>query len=198
MGLVDYKSALEIQNQYHKISASQGRECILGFEHPAVLTLGYRARDDQNLSATSIPTVKIERGGLATIHSEGQLVIYPIINLKKNNLGVRNYVSVLLNTTQQLLKEYEIVSQCKTESAAGLFTEKGKIAFCGIQIKNGTSLHGISLNVKNNLQLFDGIISCGISQQKMDRMADHGRSESLDILFKRWCEIFNCSIHSQR
>jgi len=191
LGLINYEAALEIQQLHHDLAVNDNTATILGLEHPAVLTLGYRADDSHNLLASKIPTVKIERGGLATIHSEGQLVIYPVLNLKKNGIGVRDYVSLLINCTKQLLKENGIESKCTTESTAGLFTESGKIAFCGIQIKNGSSLHGISLNVNNDLSLFDGIVSCGITKQKMDRMKNHGLNVDLEKLFARWCEIFS-------
>lgn len=191
MGLIKFEEALETQKHYHHLAVIENKATILGLEHPAVLTLGYRADAQQILSNADIPTVKIERGGLATIHSEGQLVIYPIINLKSHALGVRDYVSILLNSTKELLEENGIKSSCTADSAAGLFTAKGKIAFCGIQIKDGSTLHGISINVHNDLSLFDSIISCGISGQKMDSMKNCGVEKSLEGLFNRWIEIFN-------
>jgi lipoyl(octanoyl) transferase len=191
LGLMNYEAALQKQYDFHQLAVTENKATVLGLEHPAVLTLGYRADSGHNLVAHSIPTVKIERGGLATIHSEGQLVIYPILNLKKQGIGVREYVTVLINTTKQLLQENGIESSCSTDSVAGLFTKNGKIAFCGIQVKNGASLHGLSLNVHNDLKLFDGIISCGVSRQKMDSMKNHGVNPGLEVLFNRWIEIFN-------
>jgi len=191
LGLMNYEAALQKQFKYHQLAVSENKATVLGLEHPAVLTLGYRADTGHNIGAHDIPAVKIERGGLATIHSEGQLVIYPILSLKKLDIGVRDYVTILINSTKQLLQENGIESTCSTDSVAGLFTKTGKIAFCGIQVKNGASLHGLSLNVSNDLKLFDGIISCGVSGQKMDSMKNHGSHPALEVLFNRWIEIFN-------
>lgn len=198
LGLIKYEEALETQKFYHQSAITENKATVLGLEHPAVLTLGYRADSLHILSTAHIPIVKIERGGLATIHSEGQLVIYPIINLKAQGLGVRDYVSILLNSTKKLLKEYGVESVCSSDSAAGLFTSKGKIAFCGIQIKNGSTLHGLSINVNNDLNLFDGIVSCGVSGQSMDSMKNYGLSIGLEELFKRWIEIFNYNMLSRQ
>lgn len=194
LGLVNYEAALETQYKYHKLAVNDNKLMILGLEHPAVITLGYRADLNQSIVTGTVPTVKIERGGLATLHSEGQLVIYPIINLKKNNLGVRDFVSILLDCTKQLLLEHGIECSCSPDAAVGLFTPAGKIAFCGIQVKNGTSLHGISLNVSNDLHLFDNIVSCGVARQNMDSLKLHGKTVGLEPLFNRWCEIFSYNI----
>jgi lipoate-protein ligase B len=198
LGLMEYSQALSLQQQFHNKVSEFGASVILGVEHPAVLTLGYRAEQEKEVAAISdLPIIKIQRGGLATIHSEGQLVIYPVIQLKAYGLGVRGYVCLLLNTTKQLLNELGIESETFTESTTGLYTKLGKIAFCGIQVKNGISLHGISLNVNNDLNLFTKIIPCGVKQQKMDRIADYGKSTDLEKIFVRWAELFNYNILKQ-
>jgi lipoyl(octanoyl) transferase len=199
LGFQQYTEALKTQQLLHDQVVKESNGIVLGVEHPAVLTLGYRAQREQEILAGSeLPVVKVERGGLATIHSEGQLVIYPIIHLQAFGFGVRDYVSLLLKTTSQLLSALDIESEPVAEPATGLFTRHGKIAFCGIQIKNGVSLHGISLNVNNDLEIFRNIIPCGVSHQKMDRVANYNKNENLEMLFSRWCEIFNYNIRKRQ
>lgn len=194
LGKLDYLTALDEQYKYAKLVKDNPENVyILGLEHPKVLTLGYRAREsEENFEVKDIPIIKTERGGLATIHSEGQLVIYPIVNLQWHKLGVRDFVCQILNSTKALLALYDI--QARTEDKAiGLYTENGKIAFCGIQVKNGVSMHGLSLNVFNDLSLFENIIACGVKNQKLDSMKNYNKSDDLEKLFQQWSYHFSCS-----
>jgi lipoyl(octanoyl) transferase len=163
---------------------------IIGLEHPAVVTLGYRASaSDEIYDSCKLPLVRIGRGGLATVHAEGQLVIYPVLNLRELGLGVRDYVMLLLETIKELLARYQVDSFVD-EKAVGLYTEKGKIAFCGIQIKNGVTQHGLSLNVNNDLKLFSEIRSCGVSHSQFDSLFESNVKVSLKDLYSEWIEIF--------
>ncbi len=94
LGKIDYQEALRKQNQYHELVKENPETIyILGLEHPQVLTLGYRASESEEILATNqVPVIKTERGGLATIHSEGQLIIYPIVHLRHLQIGVREFV----------------------------------------------------------------------------------------------------------
>jgi lipoyl(octanoyl) transferase len=150
-------------------------------------------RDKVSLFNQEIPVVQSTRGGLVTIHSEGQLVIYPILDLKAAGLGVKDYVLMLLTTTKNLLAEFNIASSID-EQAIGLYTAKGKIAFCGIQVKNGISLHGLSLNVRNDLSFFKEIISCGVQNSQLDRLQNYGVNLTLEELFKRWVILFKIQL----
>ena len=154
------------------------------------MTLGYRAEAaTEILSTNALPVERVSRGGLATVHAEGQLVIYPILNLRELNLGVRDYVCLLLKTTSDLLTSLGIESFID-ENSVGVFTKTGKIAFCGVQVKNGVSQHGISLNVRNDLTLFNSIRSCGITRPTFDRLCEHDVNMTLNEVFSAWLKIF--------
>lgn len=193
LGLMEYETAIAIQLTLTNLAKQKNQVSVLGLHHPQVITLGYRADESAeinlNQNLTNVPVVRSTRGGLATIHSEGQLVIYPIMNLKIFKLGVRDYVLLLLTTTQDLLKTYDIASQIDLKGA-GLFTEYGKISFCGIQVHNGISRHGISLNVRNDLQLFKLIRSCGIQDMKLDSVQNYQVYDTLEEIFEKWMILF--------
>lgn len=193
LGLVEYSKAVLLQNDLFEMVKKNGLPAIVGLEHPAVITLGHRLNVDEASLPTEIPVIKSTRGGLLTIHSEGQLVIYPIIDLRDRGIGVKDYVCKLLRTTKKLLANFGIESNID-DQAIGLYTNKGKIAFCGIQVKNGISLHGISLNVRNDLSLFHGISSCGVQNAKLDRLQNYDVNLTLEELFDRWIEIFQTEI----
>ena len=192
LGLMDYLEAYDLQLRLHKLIQENTKNAIiLGLEHRAVLTLGYRSQELNEVvnGATELPVVRTQRGGLATIHSEGQLVIYPILNLREQGFGVRDLVQLLLQTTQECLSFFQIES-FQDDGQVGLYTANGKIAFCGLQIKNGISLHGLSLNISNDLSLFSQIMACGVKQQKMDAVVLHNKEITLEFFFKKWSDIY--------
>ena len=166
----------------------------MGLEHPAVITLGRRMKSEELLVASDIPVVQSTRGGLATIHSEGQLVIYPVMNLKSHGLGVKEFVCKLLKVTQATLKEYDIESFID-DGNVGLYTADGKIAFCGLEIKDGISQHGISINIANDLSLFSQIVSCGVTALKTDRVCNHVSDVTMRDFFEKWTANFHQNLH---
>lgn len=190
LGLIAFAKAYEIQLKALEQAVNNQKYTVLGLQHEAVLTLGHRASADLEIFNTNaIKVEKVSRGGLATIHSEGQLVIYPIINIRELKLGARNYIKLLLNTTQKILQDIGIESFADDE-AVGLYTAKGKIAFCGVQITNGCTLHGISLNVHNDLDLFQNIRSCGVQLPKLDKVSFYNDQIKTPTLFEKWSEEF--------
>ncbi len=193
IGRLEYQKAVALQENLFWLAKEKNLQSVIGLEHPAVMTLGHRSAE-WNYGQLEMPVVRSSRGGLITIHSEGQLVIYPILDLRALNWGVKHYVTILLRTTKTLLKEFNIESQCD-EKSVGLYTDAGKIAFCGIQIKNGISLHGISLNVRNDLSLFRAVDACGVSNADLDRMQNYNVNLTLDEIFQRWVQIFKSELH---
>lgn len=191
LGCQSYQDVWKQQQSYLELSLKTKKNTILGLEHPAVATLGYRAeQSDEILVNCPIPIQRTSRGGLATIHSEGQLVIYPVINLRAEGVQVRQYVFWLLECTQRLLRSYGVACYVD-EEAVGLFTEKGKIGFCGVRIQNGITQHGLSLNVSNDLELFSWIRSCGVQKQRLDSLKMNNINLSIEQVFKDWLKIAN-------
>ena len=175
---------------------------ILGMEFCPVITLGLRAaqqsqeliliRPKEELVSESLAVETTDRGGLATVHSPGQLVIYPMLDLKHYRLGIKNFIDFLFACTSELLTRQGIVNHYDPEKP-GLYTDHGKIAFVGIKVDHGVVRHGISINVSNDLGLFDHILSCGIKCQHHDKIENHlklNESHSLSLLFNEWIEIF--------
>ncbi|MFZ3229275.1 MAG: lipoyl(octanoyl) transferase LipB [Pseudobdellovibrio sp.] len=193
LGLTPFYKALEIQIELGKLAKSKQQISVVGLEHPAILTLGRRADVKTEVNSLNdkfeLPIVITTRGGLATIHSEGQLVIYPIVNLREFNIGVRDYVHLLLKSTHDLLNLFKIDSVIDADGI-GIYTNFGKIAFCGVQIQNGISCHGLSLNVRNDLTLFSTIRSCGSENQKLDSLNNYNISYTLEEIFNLWVQQF--------
>lgn len=186
---VHYNSAWEKQKILRDHVLHGGPSTVLGCEHFSVLTKGKRTqkKDEASTFDTHIPLVHTDRGGLTTLHNPGQLVIYPIVNLRAHKLGVREWVELLLESTVACLNKCNIIV---IDKKFGVFTKNGKIASIGININKGISTHGIAINVCNDLTLFDRFNPCGVQNQKMDKVAHYAPATSTEILFQFWIEDF--------
>ncbi len=197
-GLVPYKFGLDRMVEAEQRASSHGT--LLGFEFESTVTLGLRANlasdlvgSFAELKASGIGLEKVDRGGEATLHSPGQLVIYPVLNLKRLGLGVREFVTMLEEVTIKTLASYGAkVARGPCES--GVFTERGKIAFIGLKIRGGVSTHGIGLNVSNDLTLFDVIRSCGETFRAHDRLHAWAVTPLISEVYSTWCEHFLSSL----
>lgn len=168
LGRMRYGEALERQERAHELVASAGaRHVLFTVEHEPVLTMGKNS-DASNLlfprafyERQGVEIFDTERGGQVTAHMPGQLVIYPIINMTDLKLSVRDYVNILEESVIQTLKKYGIESH-RDEEHPGVWVGHEKICALGVRVKSRVSMHGLALNVNNDLSLFGKIIPCGI------------------------------------
>lgn len=197
LGLMDYVKAIQLQDDQHPR--------ILGLEHPSTITLGKRGDPLKDIGVSikvlrenKINIVAVDRGGQATIHNQGQLVIYPILNLKQIGLGVRQYVDLLQDVTARFLKDNGVPA-IRRDGFPGIYTkDNAKIAFVGVRIRQGWTSHGLAINVRNNTNEFSFIRSCGETQSVIGKMADYGVTTPLSLLFKQWVEYFNIALDLTR
>ena len=194
-GLIPYQKGLDLQQQSFDLVKANGRPVLIGCEHYPVITLGRRAEAVNEFLSTSedfrkqgLEVFETDRGGQATIHSPGQLVIYPIVPLRDYDISVRDFVRCLEVSTVKWL-ELLRVSATLTEEA-GVYTDVGKIAFVGIRVENGISRHGVSINVHNNLDLFSVIRSCGLAGRALDSLETRGIYVELKEAFDQWTAVF--------
>ncbi len=129
-------------------------------EHPPVFTLGLNASREHLLAPGDIPVIQIDRGGQVTYHGPGQLMIYPLIDLKRARLGIRDLVSALEQSVVDLLRQYNIESGSRPD-APGVYVEGRKIASVGLRIRRSCSYHGMALNVDMDLEPYSRINTCG-------------------------------------
>lgn len=159
---------------------------LLGGEFHTVVTVGLRS-NPQDILNCEIQPVQTDRGGAATLHSPGQLVIYPILNLKKNKVSVRDFIYEILLISKRTLTYFGVSSRIDLEQV-GLWTEHGKIGFCGLRVRNGITQHGLALNLCNDLRLFEQITPCGLSNAQLDRLENHV-SVGPQMVFQQWQRI---------
>ena len=193
-GCLPYRESLVLQEQLKEKACGSRQIFFIGFECPSCITLGLRGKKAEDLvksveeyNKQDIEVVSIKRGGQATIHSLGQLVIYPVMDLLQWKIRLRDFLGILEMVTSDTLKELGVATT-KKEKFAGLFTEKGKIVFFGVHISKGVSQHGLAINVHNSLSLFDLIRSCGVNNRSHDSLKNNGVTVKLYNLFSLWCE----------
>lgn len=172
LGLQDYEPIFN--SMRYLISHSDGSRAdeIWLLSHKPVYTQGQAGKAEHVLRPETIPLVQIDRGGQVTYHGPGQLVVYLLLNVKRRKLGVRNLVDIIETAILQTLEEMGINASARAK-APGVYVNDAKIAALGLRIRNGWSYHGLSLNVKMNLEPFSRINPCGIENLAVTQIVDH-------------------------
>ena len=147
-------------------------------EHPPVFTMGLNASQEHLLAPGDIPVVQIDRGGQVTFHGPGQLMVYPLIDIRRANIGVRCLVSALEQSVVDLAAEYDIAAYARKD-APGVYVEGDKLASVGLRIRRGSSFHGMAVNVNVELEPFTRINPCGYADLKMTDL--HRQGIELDL-----------------
>lgn len=140
-------------------------------EHDPVFTQGQAGKAEHLLMPGDIPVVATDRGGQVTYHGPGQVVLYPLIDVRRGKLGVRELVSALEQAVIDLLAAHGVTARARPD-APGVYVGETKIASLGLRIRRGASFHGVALNVDGDLSPFQRINPCGHAGMAMTRLAD--------------------------
>lgn len=135
-------------------------------EHPPVFTMGLNAGTEHLLAPGDIPVVQVDRGGQVTYHGPGQMMVYPLIDLRRASIGVRTLVTALEQSVVDLVAEFGLVAAARAD-APGVYVDERKLASVGLRIRRGASFHGMALNVDVDLEPFSRINPCGYAQLEM-------------------------------
>ncbi len=163
LGKRDYEPVWRAMQQFTDTRSPQTPDEIWFTEHPPVFTLGLNASREHLLSPGDIPVVQIDRGGQVTYHGPGQLMIYPLIDLKRAGLGIRNLITGLEQSVVDLLAEFSIDGFSRAD-APGVYVKGQKVASVGLRVRRGASYHGMALNVDLDLEPFSRINPCGMRE----------------------------------
>ena len=179
-GLIDYQEALSLQMTLREqVITSSIPALLLICEHPSVITLGLHKQHNQllysveQLQSFGIEVVPTRRGGGSTAHNPGQLILYPIMRLASFNFRIATFVHAIEQLGMRILQETEVYSTRKNRYP-GLWVDDKKIASLGTQINQGVSMHGIAINLYNDLTIFDFIVPCGLEGVVMTNVVKEG------------------------
>lgn len=172
-GLTGYQEAWDLQKSLHSLRyEGKIKDTFIMLEHPHTYTLGKTADknnligSDEFLRDREIKVFEIDRGGDITYHGPGQIVGYPIINLQDWKPDTHLYLRTLEQVIIDVLKDYGIESGRKPEYT-GVWVGESKIAAIGIKISRWITMHGFAFNINTDLDLFNGIIPCGIKEKEV-------------------------------
>jgi lipoyl(octanoyl) transferase len=160
LGRAEYEPTWRAMQAFTEQRGPETRDEIWFLEHPPVFTLGMNAAPEHVLAPGDIPLVQIDRGGQVTYHGPGQLVVYPLLDVRRRGLGVRQLVIALENGIIALLASRNIEAVGRRD-APGIYVAGRKVASIGLRIRRGCSYHGLAFNVAMDLEPFRRINPCG-------------------------------------
>ena len=150
-------------------------------EHERVFTLGLNTKPEHLLAPGNIPVVQIDRGGQVTSHGPGQLMVYPLIDLRRAGLGVRDLVTALEQSVVDLAAGYGVAAASRPD-APGVYVDGVKLASVGLRIRRGSSFHGMTLHVAMDLEPFSRINPCGFENLQLTDIRRLGGDSDLAIV----------------
>lgn len=184
-GLVNYESAWEAMRDFTLTRDKTAQDELWLLEHHPVYTLGIRGRDKSSPTEISgIPVVQTDRGGLITYHGPGQAVIYVLIDVRRQRLGLKRLVELLEQSVIDVL-EVEGIKALRREGAPGVYVDDRKLASLGLRMINGRTYHGISVNVDMDLTPFAQIDPCGFEGLEMTDFARLGIEDDTSAIGRR-------------
>lgn len=188
LGLCPYGKAWEIQKQLHADRlAGNIPDTLILVEHPHVYTLGKNAdarhllASENYLTSRGIELYHVDRGGDITYHGPGQLIGYPIFNLKEHKESISWYVNSVEEVLIKTLAGFGIQAG-RIKGLTGIWIDDKKIAAIGMRISRWVTMHGFALNVATDLSLYSGIVPCGLATKGVTRMVDLNPTVSMDAV----------------
>ena len=182
LGFVDdYKKVWDFQRTLLS-RRIEGRipDSVIMVEHSHVLTLGRSSHID-NILVKDLPVFEIERGGDVTYHGPGQLVVYPVVSLQDNSLGVKQYVERLESVIVDTLSRFGLDCEGSLGVMTDVWVGESKIASIGVATSHWVTYHGFALNVNTDLSYFEKIRPCGFNSNVMTSMANELGGDSIDL-----------------
>lgn len=166
-------------------------------EHDPVFTLGQAGRPEHVLAPGDIPVIKVDRGGQVTYHGPGQIVLYPLIDLIRLGISVREYVCRVEQAMIDTCEEWNIIAK-RREGAPGVYVGDAKIGALGIRVRHGRTFHGLAFNIAMDLEPFNRINPCGYEGLAVTSMLDLGGPSGIDavkpVLLEKVAKLFGFSL----
>lgn len=169
-------------------------------EHPPVFTQGLAGKAEHVLAAGDIPVIQVDRGGQVTYHGPGQIVAYPMINLRRHGIGVKSLVHGIEQAIIDTVALYG-VQAARKDNAPGVYVDGAKIASLGLRIRKACSFHGLAFNIDMDLEPFQRINPCGFSGLEVIQLADLAPGVAIRTveqqLIAAFCQQLNFTANTQ-
>jgi lipoyl(octanoyl) transferase len=184
LGRVEYEPTWRAMQRFTEERTPNTADEIWFLEHPPVFTLGMNGKPEHVLAPGGIPVVNIDRGGQVTYHGPGQLVVYPLLDIRRAGLGVRQLVVALENAVIEFCRTHAVEAVGRRD-APGIYVNGKKLASIGLRVRRGGSYHGLAFNIAMDLEPFQRINPCGFAGLQVVDMQTLGVNETLDNVAHR-------------
>tara|TARA_B100001059_G_scaffold212263_1_gene227178 strand:- start:8 stop:628 length:621 start_codon:yes stop_codon:yes gene_type:complete len=172
---IKYEDALKLMEaRLNELNEKKNNELIWILQHDEIYTAGTSYSEDEIIDKT-IKIIKTNRGGKITYHGPGQLICYLVIDLKKRNKNIRNFISIIEKSIIDTIKFYKIDTFADKKNIGIWFNKKNKIekvAAIGVRVSKWIAYHGFSINIDNDLSKYDSIIPCGIKDKSVTNLVN--------------------------
>jgi lipoyl(octanoyl) transferase len=193
LGLCPYESILNKMMTFTTERTPETPDEIWLCEHPPVFTLGRNGDPAMRLYQSEIPLVKTDRGGQITYHGPGQLMVYFLIDLRRQKIAAAEFVKQIETQTLQFLQAWQINAHLR-EGMPGVYVNNAKIASLGLRIRNARSYHGLALNVEMDLSPFTQIHPCGYAHLQMTQICEFVKMPHLmENVISQWKQGLSCT-----
>lgn len=199
LGRRDYEPVWHEMQQFTNQRDDDTLDELWLVEHPPVFTQGLAGKAEHVLAAGDIPVIQVDRGGQVTYHGPGQIVAYPMINLRRHGIGVKSLVNGIEQAIINTVALYGIEAKRK-EKAPGVYVDGAKIASLGLRIRQACSFHGLAFNIDMDLEPFMRINPCGFSGLEVIQLADLADGVEIKTveqqLIDAFCQQLNFTAHT--
>lgn len=176
LGLMPYEPVWRAMQAFTDQRDGNTEDELWLLQHPPVFTQGQAGKPEHLLAPGDIPVVQVDRGGQVTYHGPGQIVAYPLLDIERRGISVRELVCGIEQVIIDLLAGYGLET-VRREGAPGVYLDEAKIAALGLRVRRGFSYHGLALNVAMDLSPYERINPCGFARMPITQMSAHVTAE---------------------
>jgi lipoyl(octanoyl) transferase len=180
LGLADYEPVWHDMQAYTDRRDASSDDEIWVVQHPPLFTQGQAGKAEHILAPGEIPVIRVDRGGQVTYHGPGQIVIYPLVDIARKGIGVRDFVHRIEESIIRVLAHYGVTGE-RLAGAPGIYVNGAKIASLGLRVRRGRSYHGLAFNVDMDLEPFGRINPCGYAGLQVTQLAAFARITCGDV-----------------
>lgn len=170
MGLSDYEPVWRAMQAFTDARDENSIDELWLVQHPPVFTQGQAGKAEHVLAPGSIPVIQVDRGGQVTYHGPGQIVAYPLVDIRRKGVGVREFVQRIEEAIIMMLNGYGVNGE-RVSGAPGIYVDDEKIASLGLRVRRGRTFHGLAFNVDMDLEPFQRINPCGFSGLRVTQLS---------------------------
>ena len=171
LGLCEYEPVWRAMQEFTDRRDESSVDQLWLVQHPPVFTQGQAGKAEHVLAPGDIPVIQVDRGGQVTYHGPGQIVAYPLVDIRRKGIGVREFVKHIEEAIIRVLDQYGVAGE-RLEGAPGIYVKGEKIASLGLRVRHGRSFHGLAFNIDMDLEPFQRINPCGYQGLRVTQLKE--------------------------